>query len=100
MVQRYTKVPDGIGGYNYEWVNHLEIEGTLDQLNADEVLASEKLGIVSSHLFITFEIVDIIRKDRFIIDNEIYHVKNVDNPMNLNRQLEITLEYTGDTYEV
>jgi SPP1 family predicted phage head-tail adaptor len=97
-VQRYMAVDDGIGGEEYQWSDNLTIEGTLDQLSADEVLASEKLGELSSHIFIIFEIVDVKASDRFIIDNKIYQVKNVDNPNNLNRQLEITLEYTGDMY--
>nr|BDD44473.1 hypothetical protein 2 [Bacilli bacterium] len=99
-VQRYTKVSDGMGGEEYKWDDHITIEGTLDQLSGDEVLASEKLGELSSHIFIIFEIVDVTRKDRMIIDNEIYQVKNVDNPMNMDRHLEIKLEYTGDAYVV
>lgn len=99
-VQRYTDIDDGMGGTTKGYADHLLVDGYLDQLSANEVLASEKLGIVSSHVFITFEIVDITRTDRMIIDNLIYHIKNVDNPMNMDRQLEITLEFTGDVYEV
>lgn len=98
--QRYTEVDDGIGGKKYKWVDHITRDGTLDQLSADEVLASEKLGVVSSHVFIVFEIIDVTEKDRAIIDNKIYQVTNVDNPNSLDRHLEIMLEYTGDTYEI
>ncbi|WP_200415941.1 phage head closure protein [Virgibacillus salexigens] len=100
IVQRYTSASDGQGGETNEWTTHLEISGTLDKLNGDEVLANEKLGIVSSHIFIVFDVLDITELDRFIIDNKIYRVKDVDNPMNMDRQLEITLEYTGDKYEI
>lgn len=96
-VQRYTETDDGMGGTTHDYVDHLELEGTLDQLSADEVLASDRLGAVSSHIFITFTIADVKRTDRFIIDGEIYQVNNVDNPNNLDRQLEITLDYTGDS---
>lgn len=95
-VERYTETDDGMGGKDYTWNPHLELEGTLDQLSADEVIASERLGQISSHIFITFSIVDVTRKDRVIIDDDIYHIKNVDNPNNLDYQLEILLEYTGD----
>ena len=98
IVQRYTEIDDGMGGVDYGWDNHLEIEGTLDQLSGDEVLASDKLGELSSHIFIIFEMVDVVRGDRFIINNEIYNVTNVDNPNNMNRQLEIKLKYTGERY--
>lgn len=98
IVQRYTKKDDGMEGYYYEWDVINEIKGTLDQLDGDEVLASDKLGELSSHIFIIFEMVDVIRGDRFIINDEIYNVTNVDNPNNMNRQLEIKLKYTGDRY--
>lgn len=97
-VLRYQQVDDGMGGYDYEWVPHIEISGTLDQLQGDEILASDKLGELSSHIFIIFEIVDVKRGDKFVINDEIYDVTNVDNPNNLNRQLEIKLLYTGEKY--
>lgn len=100
IVQRYGPVDDGMGGKDYEWVPHINIEGTLDQLSGDEVLASEKVGELSSHIFIIFEMVDIVRGDRFIINDEIYNVTDVDNPNNLDKQLEIKLKYTGDRYEL
>lgn len=96
QVQRYEQVDDGAGGKEYNWENHIEISGTLDQLDGDEILASDKLGELSSHIFIIFEIVDVKAEDRFIIDEKIYEVKNVDNPNNMDRQLEIKLEYKGD----
>lgn len=98
IVQRYGPVDDGMGGEDYEWANHDEISGVLDQLKGDEVLASEKLGELSSHIFIIFDIVDVKRGDRFIINDEIYNVTNVDNPNNMDRQLEIKLKYTGEKY--
>lgn len=97
-IQRHMKTDDGLGGETYDWADHLTVEGTLDQLSGDEVLASEKLGQLSSHIFIIFEILDIKTSDRMIINNEIYQIKNVDNPNNMDRQLEIKLEYTGDAY--
>jgi SPP1 family predicted phage head-tail adaptor len=99
-VQRYTSMDDGFGGSAWNWANHLTLEGTLDQLSGDEVLAAEKLGQVSSHVFIVFDIVDVQNSDRFIINDDIYQITNVDNPNNLDYQLEITLRYTGEKYEV
>lgn len=99
IVQRYTDANDGQGGYLYKWENHLYISGTLDKLSGDEILANEKLGKVSSHIFIIFEALDIKDTDRFVIKDKIYQIKDVDDPMSMGRQLEITLEYTGDVYE-
>lgn len=98
IVQRYTAIDDGTGGEHYDWKDLDEISGTLDQLSGEEILASDKLGVLSSHIFIIFEVVDVTTEDRFIIDGEIYRVTDVDNPMNMDRQLEIKLEYTGDKY--
>ena len=98
IVQRYMEKDDGMGGIDYGWESIDEISGVLDQLNGDEILASDKLGELSSHIFIIFEMVDVKRGDRFIIDDEIYNVTNVDNPNNMNRQLEIKLKYTGERY--
>lgn len=97
-IQRYTTINDGMGGTRNEWRDYMEIEGTLDKLTGDEVLASDRLGVLSSHIFITFEIEDVTTADRAVIDNEIYDIKDVDNPNNMDRQLEISLEYTGDVY--
>lgn len=99
-IQRYTTVDDGFGGEKQGWSNHLTLEGTLDQLSADEVLASDKLGEVSSHIFITFDIVDVTRTDRVVVNDDVYQITNVDNPNNLDRQLEISLRYTGEKIEV
>jgi SPP1 family predicted phage head-tail adaptor len=99
-IQRYVTVDDGFGGETQSWANHLTLEGTLDQLSADEVLASDKLGEVSSHVFITFDIEDIKRTDRMVVHDDIYQITSVDNPNNLDRQLEISLRYTGEKLEI
>lgn len=97
-IQRYLEIDDEMGGVIYEWEEIAEVEGYLDQLEGEEILASDKLGELSSHIFIIFETVDVKRGDRFIIYDEIYNVTNVDNPLNMNRQLEIKLKYTGEHY--
>ncbi|WP_419893278.1 phage head closure protein [Oceanobacillus kimchii] len=94
-IQRYTSVSDGMGGDYYEWSDHLTVEGTLDKLSGDEILASEKINKTSSHVFITFEIVDITAEDRMIVGDYIHDIRDVDNPNYMNRQLEITVFDTG-----
>lgn len=97
-IQRYTTVDDGYGGEKQEWQDHLEVDGFLDQLSSDEVLASDRINAISTHVFITFDISDITPSDRAIIGGKVYNIQNVDNPMQMDEQLEITLEYTGDTH--
>lgn len=98
LVQRYEEKDDGMDGIDYDWEDIYTITGTLDQLSGDEILASDKIGELSSHIFIIFEMVDVRRGDRFVINDEIYNVTNVDNPNNMNRHLEIKLKYTGEKY--
>lgn len=100
-IQRITGTEsDGMGGHVYEWSKINEIEGTLDKLSGDEILANEKISIIATHIFIVFDVFDVTERDRMIIDSMIYRIKDVDNPNNLNRQLEITIEKTGETYEI
>ena len=110
MVEAYilkkTKIPDGMGGYEDEWMYNETTEGYLDQLQGDEVLATEKLGELADSIFITFDTsIDINRQDRVNIggtikdDNTVtggqnYDVRNVDDPLHVGHHLEITLRYT------
>ena len=93
QVQRYVTTDNGFGGTKKEWVDHLVVNGVIDMLSGDEVLAADKLGRSSSHILIMFDIVDIKREDRIISNDEQYRVAYVDNPMGMNRQLEISLEW-------
>ncbi|MGJ9384257.1 phage head closure protein [Salipaludibacillus sp. CF4.18] len=95
ITQKYTSTSDGMGGETHEWDDYLMLEGTLDQLSGDEVIASEKVGTLSTHVFIYFGVEDIQKEHRMLIEGEFYNIKNVDNPNNLDKQLEILLEYTG-----
>ena len=97
IIERYAEPQeDGMGGtIGGGWETHLTVEGYLDKLQGDEVLASERLGETSSHIFITFEIVDITSSDRMKINGKYYDIKDVDNPMQMNEQLEIRVMYTS-----
>lgn len=99
-IQRRSETSDGMGGVIYEWSTIKEVEGTLDKLSGDEVLANEKISIIATHIFIVFDVFDVTERDRMVIDGMIYRIKDVDNPNNLDKQLEITIEKTGETYEI
>ncbi|WP_181313537.1 phage head closure protein [Planomicrobium soli] len=91
MVQRQTTTSNGFGGTASTWTQHLKVDGVIDMLAGNEVMAADALDRSSSHIMILFDIVDIKRGDRVIDNGEQYRVTFVDNPMNLNRQLEINL---------
>jgi SPP1 family predicted phage head-tail adaptor len=94
IIQRLTSVPNGIGGYIEDWNNHLEYPGVLDQLTGNERLSAEKISPLSSHILIG-PMAEIKEADRVIYNDRIYNIVNIDNPMNLNRHLEILLEFKG-----
>lgn len=94
-VERVTTVSNGFGGYTESWATHIEdYPGIIDQLNGNEFVKADKTFPGSTHILIG-EIADITENDRVIVGNKHYDIKNVDNPMNLDRHLEILLEYKG-----
>lgn len=95
IIQRFEPIPNGFGGYSEKWVNHIENYGNvLDQLSGNEFVQADKTFPGSSHILIG-DIADIVETDRVVFGKKYYDIKNVDNPMNLNRHLEILLEYKG-----
>lgn len=99
IVERYTSVDNGMGGSFNQWVLHLEYDGVIDQLTGNEMVEADRIAENSTHILIG-EVVDIKRQDRVIANGKQFNVRNVDNPMNLNRHLEIMLEYEGEHDEI
>lgn len=94
-IQRSSSVPNGIGGYSQAWATHIsDYDGVLDQLTGNERISADKVSLNSTHILIG-QVVDVNESDRVIHNNKIYEIKNVDNPMNMDRHLEILLEYKG-----
>lgn len=98
-VQRFTSTDNGYGGSTQTWADHLDVEGVIDMLSGNEVIAQDALSRTSSHILILFEIVDIKRGDRVLDNGDQYRVTYVDNPMNLDRQLEVNLLWEKEVSE-
>lgn len=90
---------NSIGENIIQWKPYKTLFGWLDYANGD----SGHLNFLSkveesTHIFIC-DYVDVgmakPNNSRMIINNKIYEVKLIDNPMELNRQLEIYLKYVG-----
>jgi len=94
-IQRFTSVSNGMGGYIESWVNHLDYDGVIDQLSGNEKVIANQLSPTSTHVLIGPYVEGIKEQDRVLFQNKIYDVKNIDDPMNLHRHLEILLEYKG-----
>ena len=91
-----SEIKNDFGEIVYQHVKLQDFQGIIDQLSANEVLANDKLQKQSSHVLITFDVLlNIKEQDQVIDGTSKYRVQTVDNPMNLNQHLEITLIYEG-----
>lgn len=100
-VQIKTTLKNEIGESTEYWQTVDKIWGWLDFQSGDSKYTNYDTKMQdSTHVFISdYKALNPrvkSRNSRLIIDGEIYDVMLIDNPMNLNRQLEIYLKYTGD----
>ena len=100
VIEICTTRANAIGGRDKVWEKVCELNGFLDLSGGSAVYATYNAKIQeSTHLFIC----DYVTLDervsaenaRMIIDGARYDITLIDNPMNLNRQLEIFLKFTG-----
>lgn len=90
------------GNNIYSWIDIGEIRGYLDFITIRKGQIAQKFVEDSTHVFITEDIVDLEQGDRLVINGKTYEINYVDNPLNLNRHLEIELKPVLDsenTYE-
>lgn len=85
------------------WTDTFFLNGFLDLLNDDSGYRNLLKKVENStHVFLCSyqdlsknDMVATPENSRLIIKNQIYHIKLIDNPMEMNRQLEIYLTYLG-----
>lgn len=100
MIQTKNVIENEIGEHEKRWVDAQQIEGFLDLMSGDSNFQSYDAKIQeSTHIFVMDFIVlnPTIRPNtaRLLIGQDVYDILLIDNPMNLNRQLEIYLRFTG-----
>jgi SPP1 family predicted phage head-tail adaptor len=95
IIQRLTSVPNGMGGYVESWADLMEYSGVIDQLSGNEVVIANQLSPASTHVLIGEYVEGIQENDRVLFNDKVYDIKNIDDPMNLHRQLECLLEFKG-----
>ena len=97
ILQVKTSSKNAFGEKVDNWTDVQLLKGFLDFTGGDGSYKSNFKGAVeeTTHLFIC----DYVELDvkptqcRMVIDNKIYDVLMIDNPMNLNQHLEIMLKY-------
>ncbi|OEH86250.1 hypothetical protein BHU72_12000 [Desulfuribacillus stibiiarsenatis] len=94
-VQRSISVKNGIGGHTEQWNEHLNISGLIDAVSGDKSISAAKETERVTHILFC-AVNDIQSSDR-IVDQlgNIYRIKLVDNPMQMNSHMEILLEMVG-----
>ena len=99
VLQVKTSSKNAYGGLINEWQPVTTIKGFLDFVGGDGSYKSAYKGAVeeTTHLFICdyLKLNNEATRCRLIIDNNIYSVLMIDNPMGLNQHLEIMLKYNG-----
>lgn len=99
IIQKKTSSKNEYGALIDTWTDVTTIRGFLDFTGGDGSYKSNFKGKLeeTTHLFICdySEILKTLNatKSRLIIDNQIYDILMVDDPMNLHKHLEIMLKY-------
>lgn len=100
VIQVRTSVKNAIGASETTWKDAETLEGWFDLSGGESRYNSYNTKIQqSTHIFLADyrELDKKIKAEnsRVVIDNELYDVMLIDDPMNLHKQLEIFLKFTG-----
>lgn len=100
VIQTYTVSQNAIGEQVKSWADKQSIKGWLDLQAGDSKYSTFNAKIQeSTHIFIAdyVPLVDGIRAEnsRMIINGKRYDILLIDDPMEMHKQLEIYLKFTG-----
>ena len=100
MIQIRTTTKNEIGEAVESWADVQMIIGWLDSQGGQAAYLTYSTKLEeSSHVFVSdfYELDSRIKAEnsRMIINNSVYDIKYIDDPMGLHKQLEIFLDYTG-----
>lgn len=96
-IKRVTKVDDGAGSWTEQLAKVSDTVGRLRPLNGNEILANEKLNLITSHRFYC-PVIDVNEGD-YIYDTVkswLFEVKFIKNPMQMDEHLEIDCLFKKD----
>ena len=97
VLQKQTTSKNAIGAISKTWQTLITLNGFLDFIGGDASYKSNYKGKLeeTSHVFICdYEDLDVEPTQcRLIINDRVYDVLMIDNPMGLNQHLEIMLKY-------
>lgn len=97
-LQVKTITENEIGESVEHWTTAQTLQGWLDYQSGDSPRSNFNSKIEQSTHFFICDYVDIFVTEencRAVVNGKVYEVLIIDNPMNMNRQIEIYLKYTG-----
>lgn len=93
VLQKYTEVPDGMGGSEWVYQSKRKIKGVLISLRGNERFITGKTDVFRTHKFIVdYPIgISITEKDKFVLGARKFDIQLVADPAEQHRHLEIEL---------
>lgn len=93
VLQKYTEVSDGMGGFTKVWVSKRKMKGVLISLSGREQFVTGKTEVFRTHKFmVTYPIgITITEKDKFTLGARKFDIQVVVDPVETHRHLEIDL---------
>ena len=100
IIQTYSVTKNAIGEQEKEWTDKQTLKGWLDLQSGDSKYSTFNAKLQeSTHIFIAdyVPLVEGIQAEnsRMTINGKRYDILLIDNPMEMNQQLEIYLKFTG-----
>ncbi len=94
VLQKFTEVSDGMGGFVFVHQSVRKMKGVLTSLTGDERLITGKVEVFADYMFaIDYPLgLTITEKDRFILGIRKFDILLITDPAEQHRQLEIKLE--------
>jgi len=94
VLQQYSLVSDGMGGYTDSWQAKRKIKGVLIPLTGDERMITGKTEVFADYKFIIdYPLgLTITEKDRFVLKARVFDISLITDPAEQHRHLEIMLE--------
>lgn len=98
IIQQFTQIDDGIGGFKEDWVLYKKVQGYLDLVTGTDLNSVQNAIIEqSTHLLIIPEFtVGITDKMRVVDENKRYYtITYSDDPMGVHHHNEIYCKFGG-----
>jgi len=96
-VQKKTTQLKTGGRRSETWAKHMDVDGYLDFISGGKDKIASRYADRATHVFIAFQTVALDPKTEYraVINNSIYNILYVDDPLNMGHHTEMYLENTG-----